>query len=70
MAGTDDAPENYHRIDIDLTERSGGTEVRLRQSNLTGGQTKADRASRSEYEKNWQNMLSGLRRVVEQSTSN
>jgi uncharacterized protein YndB with AHSA1/START domain len=69
MTGTSDAPENYHRIDIDLTSRNGGTEVRLRQSNLEGGVTDADRTSRTDYEKNWQQMLGGLRRVVERATS-
>ena len=67
LAKTEDAEENYHRIDIDLTEVGGGTEVRLRQSNLMGGVTEGDRQSRSEYEKNWRSMLQGLRKVVERS---
>jgi hypothetical protein len=68
MAGTNDAPENYHRIDIDLSERGGGTQVRLRQSNLEGGVQESDRQSRADYEKNWQEMLGGLKQVVEESS--
>ena len=67
MSGTDDAAENYHQVDIDLTEVDGGTRVRLRQSNLAGGVTDDDRKSRPEFEKNWQSMLQGLRKVVEGS---
>ena len=65
MSGTEDAVENYHQVDIDLTEVDGGTDVRLRQSNLVGGPTEGDRKSRPEFEKNWQSMLEGLRTVVE-----
>lgn len=67
MAGTEDAAENYHRIDIHLTEVDGGTEVRLHQSNLVGGVSEGDRKSRSEFEKNWRSMLQGLPKVVERS---
>ena len=67
MTGSEDVAENYHRVDIDLTEVDGGTEVRLRQSNLLGGVTEGDRKSRAEFEKNWRSMLQGLRKVVEGS---
>jgi len=67
MTGSKDAAENYHRVDIDLTEVDGGTEVRLRQSNLLGGVTEGDRKSRAEFEKNWRSMLQGLRKVAEGS---
>ena len=67
MSGTEDAAENYHQVDIDLTEVDGGTQVRLRQSNLVGGVTEDDRKSRPEFEKNWRSMLQGLRKVVEGS---
>jgi uncharacterized protein YndB with AHSA1/START domain len=69
MTGSEDVAENYHRVDIDLTEVDGGTEVRLRQSNLLGGVTEGDRQSRAEFEKNWRSMLQGLRKVVEGSDS-
>jgi uncharacterized protein YndB with AHSA1/START domain len=67
MTGTEDAAENYHQIDIDLLPVDGGTEVRLRQSNLMGGVTEGDRKSRPEFEKNWRTVLQGLRKVVEGS---
>ncbi len=51
MTGSEDVAENYHRVDIDLTEVDGGTEVRLRQSNLLGGVTEGDRKSRAELRK-------------------
>jgi uncharacterized protein YndB with AHSA1/START domain len=65
MAGKPDAPENYHVIEITLDERDGGTHVALRQSNLEGGATDEDRANREQYEKNWHQMLDGLKRTTE-----
>ena len=41
----------------------------LRQSNLTGGVTDADREHRSEYEENWATTLRGLKDVVEEPSS-
>lgn len=65
MSGSEDAPENYHVVDINLAQKNGATEVVLTQSNLIGGATDADRASRAEYEKNWKSVLQGLKQVVE-----
>ncbi len=65
MAGTADAPENYHVVDIELHEADAATEVTLTQSNLSGGVSDADRASRDEYTKNWNTVLEGLKKVVE-----
>ena len=65
MSKTEDAPENYHVVDITLGDADGGTEVTLTQSNLTGGVTDADRRSRAEYEKNWASTLEGLKQTVE-----
>ena len=65
MAGTPDAPENYHVVDIELRKADAATEVTLTQSNLSGAVTDADRASRDEYTKNWDHVLQGLKRVVE-----
>ena len=65
MSGTEDAAENYHQVYIDLTEVDGGTQVRLRQSNLMGGVTEGDRKSRPEFDNNWRSMLQGLRKEVE-----
>jgi uncharacterized protein YndB with AHSA1/START domain len=65
MGGKPDAPENYHVVEVTLDERNGGTRVTLRQSNLEGGATDADRANREDYEKNWTQMLEGLKRTTE-----
>ena len=67
MGGTDDAPENYHVIDIMLRAENGSTEVTLRQSNLSGEVTEADRQARGDYENNWTMMLEGLKKTVERS---
>ena len=65
MGGTDDAPENYHVIDIVLRADKGSTEVTLTQSNLSGDVTDADRRARDDYENNWTSMLDGLKQTVE-----
>jgi hypothetical protein len=36
--------------------------------NLEGGVQESDRQSRADYEKNWQEMLGGLKQVVEESS--
>ncbi len=64
LAGSDDLPENYHRVDIDLEEQNGGTNVLLRQSNLSGEISDEDRKQKTEFEKNWKTMLTGLNQVV------
>jgi uncharacterized protein YndB with AHSA1/START domain len=66
MAGKPDEPENYHLLDITLDGTDDTTTVTLRQSNLNGGVTDEDRASREQFEQNWQQMLEGLRETVEQ----
>jgi uncharacterized protein YndB with AHSA1/START domain len=63
--GKPDAPENYHVVAITLDDQNGGTHVTLRQSNLEGGATGEDRANREHYEKNWKQMLSGLKKTTE-----
>jgi uncharacterized protein YndB with AHSA1/START domain len=63
--GNPDAPENYHVVAITLEDRDGGTHVTLRQSNLRGGATDEDRANREQYEKNWKQMLDGLKETTE-----
>lgn len=66
LTGADDTPENYHVVDIALgDDNDGNTNVTLTQSNLEGGVTDADRAGRSDYEKNWTTMLDGLRSAAE-----
>jgi uncharacterized protein YndB with AHSA1/START domain len=64
-AGKPDAPENYHVVEVTLDEREGTTRVTLRQSNLDGGATDEDRANREHYEKNWKQLLDGLKKTTE-----
>jgi uncharacterized protein YndB with AHSA1/START domain len=65
MMGKPDEPENYHLVDITLDGTDGTTMVTLEQSNLTGGVTDEDRASREQFEQNWQQMLDKLRATAE-----
>ena len=65
LSGSDDVPDNYHIVHIALDDAAGGTKVTLQQSNLNGRVTDADRASRADYEKNWNATLEGLKKVVE-----
>jgi uncharacterized protein YndB with AHSA1/START domain len=65
MGGKPDVPENYHVVDVTLDEREGATQVTLRQSNLEGGATDEDRGNREDYEKNWKQMLEGLKKTTE-----
>ena len=59
LAGLPDKPENYHTVTIDLARKGAQTEVSLAQDNNT---TEEDRAH---SEKNWQTMLTGLKKYVE-----
>jgi uncharacterized protein YndB with AHSA1/START domain len=63
--GKPDTPENYHVVAITLDDQNGGTHVTLHQSNLRGGATDEDRANREDYEKNWKQMLDGLKKTTE-----
>jgi uncharacterized protein YndB with AHSA1/START domain len=65
MSGKPDVPENYHVVEVTLDESDGKTRVTLRQSNLEGGATDEDRANRDDYEKNWKQMLEGLKTTTE-----
>ncbi len=65
LGGTEDAPENYHVVEIALDDVGGNTKVTLTQSNLAGDVTEADRAGRADYEKNWKLMLDGLKTTAE-----
>ena len=65
LSGTADTPENYHVVHITLVDSEDGTRVTLEQSNLNGEVTDADRQSRDDYEKNWQGVLEGLKKVAE-----
>jgi uncharacterized protein YndB with AHSA1/START domain len=65
MGGKPDAPENYHVVAITLNETDGRTRVTLRQSNLEGDATDEDRENREHFEKNWRQMLEGLKQTTE-----
>jgi len=59
MSGKQDLPENYHTILYELEEAGDGTKVTLSQDNNSS----AEEAEHSRA--NWQQMLSGLKQVVE-----
>lgn len=68
MAGKPDAPENYHRLEFELQPQANDTaqtRVTLSQSNMVGGATASDTQHRAEYEKNWTQVLDGLKKVTE-----
>lgn len=60
MAGLPDRPENYHTVTIDLEGSGGDTRVSLTQDN------NSDEKARAHSEKNWDTMLQGLKKYVEQ----
>ena len=60
LTGQEDRPENYHRVRYDLHQTNGGTSIRLTQDNSSS----AEEAEHSGA--NWQMMLDGLKRVVEE----
>ena len=59
MSGKPDEPENYHTVTIDLKEENGRTEVQLTQDNND------NESDREHAEANWEQVLDGLKRVVE-----
>ncbi len=61
LSGEPDKPENYHTVDIRLSEKEGATTVSLDQDN------NANEESRAESEKNWKAMLDGLKKQMEVS---
>jgi uncharacterized protein YndB with AHSA1/START domain len=60
LAGLADAPENYHRVKIELSAAGNQTRVELAQDN---NPTEEARAS---SEKNWGMMLAGLKKYLEE----
>jgi uncharacterized protein YndB with AHSA1/START domain len=63
LTGQEDRPENYHRVRYDLQPTNGGTSVRLTQDNSSSAEEAEHSAA------NWQMMLDGLKKVVEQRSS-
>jgi uncharacterized protein YndB with AHSA1/START domain len=60
LTGQEDRPENYHNVQYELQQTDGGTSVRLTQDNSSSAEEAEHSAA------NWQMMLDGLKRVVEQ----
>ena len=62
LSGQEDKPENYHRVRYELQPVDGGrTRVRLTQDNSASAEEAAHSSA------NWQAMLDGLKKVVDQS---
>ncbi len=59
LSGKPDVPENYHALSYELTDLHGRTLVRLSQDN------NASPAEAEHSRSNWEQVLSGLKRVVE-----
>jgi uncharacterized protein YndB with AHSA1/START domain len=62
LTGQEDRPENYHRVRYDLQPANSGTSLRLTQDN-SGSAEEAEHSGA-----NWQMMLDGLKKVVEQKS--
>ena len=60
MGGSDDRPENYHTVSIDLTPEGSKTKLTLTQDN-NPTQAEADAMARN----NWAPMLEGLKTTAE-----
>jgi uncharacterized protein YndB with AHSA1/START domain len=60
LAGDEDVPQNYHTIVYELEQDADRTRLRLSQDN----NPTAEQADRSQS--TWEQMLSGLKQVVEQ----
>ena len=59
LSGVPDTPENYHTVAYRLSGRDGKTEVTITQDN------NADEKEKAESEKNWRQMLDGLKKLLE-----
>ena len=63
-SGLPDKPENYHTVTYELVENDGKTNVDLSQDH------NADQDAVKHSEQMWQQMLEGLKKVVEAGTAN
>ncbi len=61
LAGLPDRPENYHKVTVELSVEGDQTRVVLSQDG------NASEEERAHSEKNWEAMLSGLKKFVEKS---
>jgi uncharacterized protein YndB with AHSA1/START domain len=59
MSGTEDKPENYATVTYELQNTGSGTELIITQDNI------ADEKSKAHSEKNWNDILNGLKELVE-----
>ena len=60
LSGVSDEPENYHTVTIQLAGDDGRTRVTLTQDN------NANEEAREHSEKNWEMMLTSLKKFLEQ----
>lgn len=60
LTGKSDVPENYHTVTIQLSGKGESTEVVLTQDNNATEEEKAH------SEKNWNTMLAGVKKLVEE----
>lgn len=60
LVGLPDIPENYHLVTIELMAKDNKTRVALSQDN------NATAEAQQHSEKNWSQMLSGLKKVLEE----
>ena len=60
LSGSDDVPENYHIVTIDLTRKDDHTVVSLKQDN------NHTEEARQHSEKNWKMMLGSLKKLLEE----
>ena len=59
ISGTEDSPENYHRVTYELHPKGDQTEVTIVQEGAE------NEKARAQSEKNWASVLDGLKNVVE-----
>jgi uncharacterized protein YndB with AHSA1/START domain len=59
LSGLPEKPENFHNVTIELTEKGQQTLVALSQDN------NANEKERDHSQKNWEMMLSGLKKLLE-----
>ena len=60
LSGQPDEPSSYHTVTIELSEERNQTRVSLKQDN------NPDEQARDHSQKNWETMLTGLKKFVEQ----
>jgi uncharacterized protein YndB with AHSA1/START domain len=62
LSGAPDIEENYHTVTIELSDTRTGTRIELRQDR------NATEEARAEAQKNWEMMLQGVKKYVEQKS--